>query len=494
MVSLVKTKDVNYNTNLVANKSVIRTVRLPNARQTTIKNWSKGKLMHWESYQIKETDPRVKTASFTSPEYLDLTTGLFAVLISSPHHENFSGIVIKSEYDPDNELYTYQCQDWRRQLITKFSKVFNGKYSIYNIIRNFLTHGKVSLTPTKAQLEKYKWELSGLRPAYQYEQGYYGSAINFNPMTDKPRMVINNKSYIDSILDFIHGQGAYIDVHFNDCGVLQFEPYTKSEFENTGLHLTSKELISSKYDFDPTNMLAGVVVKSNEKLKSGKYYSSGDVLNLDLSAFFGMVTSVVDNPNKQNNTTTNKAKNTAISKKSNNATTKSNPYNKKARKVWINADNGSNAKKNDVANALRKQGWTVKVSGTGPNWHYKDYFNVSSDYSVYITLYNGFCAGTIREAYSSKIQNVLKKKGVQLVVMWDSAGWTNPKGMKPYQYGDFNGYNAGRAWDDNFSSGNPSISNVGKYLKDNNAKYCVHPTTAGLITQFLKGGYFATKK
>ena len=106
-------------------------------------------------------------------------------------------------------------------------------------------------------------------------------------------------------------------------------------------------------------------------------------------------------------------------------------------------------------------------------------------------MYNGFCAGTVREAYSSSIQNVLKSKGVQLVIMWDTSDWTNPQGMAPYKYGDFTGYNAKRAWDDNFSVGDPSINNVGAWLKSNNAFYCANPTAQGLVDQFLAGGYFA---
>ena len=141
---------------------------------------------------------------------------------------------------------------------------------------------------------------------------------------------------------------------------------------------------------------------------------------------------------------------------------------------------------------LQKNGWTVHDGGTCSNCHYSGYFDVTSDYQVYATLYNGFCAGTIREAYSDKIQSVLNKKGVVLVVMWDTSNWTNPQGMAPYKYGDFTGYNAGRAWDDNFSSSDPSINNVAQWLKSKGAKYCASPTPEGVVEQFSKGGYFAS--
>ena len=76
-------------------------------------------------YQIKETDRRIKTASFTSSEYFDVTKGKLIVVISSKYHENFVGIILNCEYDEDNGVYTYNCQDWSRTYIStsySFSK------------------------------------------------------------------------------------------------------------------------------------------------------------------------------------------------------------------------------------------------------------------------------------------------------------------------------------------------------------------------------------
>ena len=76
--------------------------------------WVKDKTcsqIFYTKYNIKETDMRVKTATFTSPEFFDLTTGVFVVLISSKWHENFSGRILDVEYDEETGLYTYQCQD-----------------------------------------------------------------------------------------------------------------------------------------------------------------------------------------------------------------------------------------------------------------------------------------------------------------------------------------------------------------------------------------------
>ena len=73
------------------------------------------KPIEFTKFQIKETDLRVKTATFSSPTYVDLTTGQYGILLLSPYHENFGGVILSVEYDEDNELYNYQCQDWSRQ-------------------------------------------------------------------------------------------------------------------------------------------------------------------------------------------------------------------------------------------------------------------------------------------------------------------------------------------------------------------------------------------
>lgn len=163
-----------------------------------------------------------------------------------------------------------------------------------------------------------------------------------------------------------------------------------------------------------------------------------------------------------------------------------NPYGLKGKKVWIDADGGSNEIKWELANALKKLGWEVHVGDTYPNAHYEDYYNAHPGY-VLITIYNGFCAGTIQELASNSVQSLLKTKNVVCVPVWHTAEWNG--GMKAYKYGDFSGYSAAKAWDDDFSTTNPSITNVEKFLKTNNIKYCASPTCDLIIKQFLNGGY-----
>ena len=489
MVALTMSNERVYNVNLLLSKSLVYVGRMENAWELYLPNgyWKQAKITPWKKYQIKETDMREKTATLTTTQPLDLTTGLYVVLITSPYHEDFMGIFIKVKYDEDKELYEYQLQDWSRKHQSKYEIIADTTLPTYALLRSLITLGEVSMKATLAQLNKCKNVLSGLRRADLYEQSYWGSTVKFNPMTMRRKVIIRDVSAINAIKDLIYSLGSYIDIHYDKYGVLQFEPYHKQDWLNTGLHLYSQELASRTPEFDTTNIITSVQVLSNDSKKMGNLYASENIINLHLSAFFGRLATHTSNPNEKTETpTTSKQSSTTTN-------TSNNPYGNKAKKVWIDADSGSGTTKNNLANALRKKGWTVHVGGTGPGYHYSDYFNVTKDYQCLITIYNGFCAGTIREAYSSRIQNVLKKKGVVLIPCFITSGWTNPRGMKPYRYGDFSGYNASRAWDDNFSSGNPSIKNVGAWLKNNNAKYLCYPSVDGLVTQFLAGGYFAWK-
>ena len=462
--------------------------RMLNATEYPTVKWKNGETCSqivYTKYNIKETDFRIKTATFTTTDFFDLTTGAFIVLISSKWHENFAGRILDVEYDEDTGLYTYQCQDWSRTYIGKMETV--GTTELYKLLRILITMGDVGVNPTKKQLKTFKKVLSGLRPIELYDQSLYeGNRWKGNPFKQKVSLIARDKPVIEIIRSLVYNSLGYFDVWFSESGVLQIEPISKKDWENTGLVLTDSEYYNRKFKFRTTNAITGVVVNGSD-MTQGHGYSSEGLVGIELSLFFGRNFTSISDPNK-NNTTAVKSNNT-----SNTTNKNGNPFNNKAKKVWINADNGSNSMKNSLISKLKSDGWTVHDGGTGSNNHYSGYFDVSSDYSVYITLYNGFCAGTIQEAYSSRIQNELKRKGVQLVPIWDSSGWTNPQGMKPYRYGDFSGYRASRAWDDNFSSSDPTISNVGDFMKKNKATYCVGPSASEIMQQFKAGGYFKYK-
>ena len=135
--------------------------------------------------------------------------------------------------------------------------------STYTILRNQITLNNIGFNPSQETLDKWSFHLSGLRPASDYNQADWGSIINFNPMTQSVSMVANGKTYMEIIRDLVFGTGAYIDVYFNDSGVLQFEPYHKDDFENNGVHIDKREVAEVKPKFDTTNIITGVIERKS---------------------------------------------------------------------------------------------------------------------------------------------------------------------------------------------------------------------------------------
>ena len=448
---------VYYDINLVQNQSLVFVNRMSNAKSITMKGWDTSNPTYWSKYQIKETDMRQKTASFTSPQYLDLTTGLYTVLITSPYHEDFGGIILTVDYDKSTGLYEYQCQDFSRKYQSKFSLISkNNNY--YNLLRLFLTQMGVSNGKGKvssAKLKNYSRQLSGLRPKLYYDQGIWENGIKFNPMTNVQQMIFRDVSYIDAIRDLVFGTGAYIDVYFDKYGVLQIEPFSKNDWLTNGIYLTTPELASSKFKFDTTNIITGVVVNAEDRSKKGKYYSSEKLVRLDLSAFFGNLNASVDNPNK---TTTSTSTKSTSNKKSTKTKTKEGT----GITVFMNIDNIHSKTADmklmkDIGGYLKKRGYKVEIGGIGPGYHYSQINRVKKN-GIYMCIYGGACAGTLKEHWSSNhYKSVLKKKNAKMVVAFLSPPSSNIHNLKWLP----------RAHDDNFSpSSFKGVSNPEKQLLD----------------------------
>ena len=487
MAALTKTKEITYNANLVQNKTHIRIGRLNDPTLLVYLTHKDEDDIHWKEYEIKETDMRQKTATFSSPNYFDLTTGVYTVYITSPYHANFAGVILSVEYDEDTGLYDYKCQDFSRFYQDKIY-VQTNKVRLYDVLASLITKGDLPMGKkvTKKFKKGHKKSLSGLRPASYYDQKLAGSTISFNPMTQKVSVRAKGKSCIEIIRDLVFGTGAYIDVYFDIHGVLQVVPYHKKDLFESGLHLTTQEIANRKFSFDTTNIITGVnILEDGDK---SKRYTAKDLTNVDLSAFFGNLTSFIDNTSS---TSTSKKKTTS-KKQSTTVTNKDNPYGNKAKKIWIGADGGSGGFTQEICKLLEKNGWHTHYSGEGANVHYNDYFNVTSDYQILAIVDNGVCCTTIKEAYeSSDCAPELKRKGVIPMFMFDSRDWHDPKVRGPNRYGNFKGTVVHTAYDD--PSGYCQVMKVDEFFRKHKAVYCASPTAKGMVDMFLKGGYYASK-
>ena len=478
MVALSKTKEITYNANLVQNKSHIKISRIKDPQTLQYFDWKYYDDIHWKEYEIKETDMRQKTATFSSPNYFDLTTGVYAVLITSPVHANFGGVILSVEYDEEKGLYDYKCQDFSRFYQ---SKIFlnASKKPLYRVLQLLISkcHFDIRKKPSKKFLKDYKQLLSGLRPASHYDQKLAGSTISFNPMTQKVSIRAKGKSLIELVRDLVYGTGAYIDVYFDTHGVLQVVPYHKKDLFESGLHLTTQEIANRKFSFDTTNIITGVNIIGDED--KNKQYTAKDLTNVDLSAFFGNLYSFIDN------TSTSKKKTT--SKKQSTTTVNSdNPYGTKNKVVYMNIDSidgySSDQNKMDkMCDLLKKQGWECHTCGVGSESHYERRGEVHG--GIWFTLYGGACAGTLYETCTNNwYRSPLVSHGSRTVVGFFPPAGNIRKGGKYYEW-------LPRAHDDGFSSYNFSgISHMADMLTKCAVPFMYANNPSQMVAKFLKGG------
>lgn len=496
MVALTKTSEIIYDTNRVQNQTLMFVSRKVAATDMPYTKWEVKHLINWKRYQIKETDFRAKTATFTSSDYFDLTTGVYQVLITSPHHEDFGGVILKVDYDEDTGLYDYQCQDFSRFYQSKF-ELIRSNITLYRLLVFLITKGKISTkgAVTKAMLNSYKNTLSGLRPAYQYEQSkdFNGSTISFNPMTEKVNILTKDKSLMEVIRDYVNGSGAYIDCYIDKYGIIRLEPFHKDDFFNTGLYLTTPEIASRKFTFDTTNIITGVIVKSNNTLSGGNGYSAKELTNLSLSSFFGNITTSISNPNDANLTIKGSSGNTSTANKTSSASTKKattpnknkNVYGTKKKVVhlnmdYINSKSSDYAVMNSMKSILKKNGWTVKIAGWGPNSHYKNRGKVKK--GIWFCLYGGACAGTLREhATSSWFLNPLKKNKSRVVIGFFPPSGDIRKGGKYYKH-------LGPAHDWQGSMNYANINYPAEFLSKNGVPFMYANNAKNMVAKFLAGG------
>lgn len=396
MDKIVKTKKIQTDSNKATQEAHIYITRQGDARDPVC-NWEDGIYdeIFWSKYQIKETNPRTKTATFTSNTYLDLTTGSYRVMITSPFHEDFGGVVLKVEYDASNQLYNYTCQDGTRFYLDEEDVITTGDVTIHDVLRDLLTFGILPMTkkPNKIQLNFWKPELAGLHPLKDYDK------LCGNMMRLKPQMIIKGKKRIDIIRALCSGEGSNVDVFFDKYGVLHIDPYDGNDFINTGLHLQPQELSDARFTFDTTNAITRVVVTNKDAESHNVYFNVEELVNLDLSLFFGRsLTTSISNPYEAELAKTT----TAGDKSSSDSINTDNPYGTKRKAFEISTDNITKSASadlgfaNKVASLLQKNGWkkdrkTIRDS----NGHSEKHFNIKD--GIHIIIVRGTDAGVIRE-------------------------------------------------------------------------------------------------
>lgn len=485
--------ELNTDINHVNNASYIFIARKANAKGL-ITGWEYPLQVNWSKYQIKETDMRQKTMTFTSPQYFDLTDGQYSILLVSALHENFGGIILSVDYDEGTGLYDYKCQDYSR-LYQKHIDLVNKPASNHQLLMRLITHNGIKSTGKidKYALAEYSKNLAGLRPAKDYDNSIWNNYVKGNPMNATAQRIFRGKSMVEVMRSVCFGEIGFVDVYFDEYGYVNVEPFNHTEWENRGLHLSTSEVINRKFGFDTTNIITRVIVNGSG-FEDGYVLDSTDLLGLDLAAFFGSLSTSISSNKSSETTNTTKTSKTSKKSSTNDKKTKyANNMGTKKKQVWLSADGGTpRSVLNGIAKKLQKYGWTTHVNNNiGPGAHSRDIYKVKN--GVYSPIYNGICAMTIKELWDGGAYKNAVNRGGVLAPIWWTQNWTNPHGNKPYRYGMENLKRLEKAWDDP-SSYCPVLYNVGKNMTKRNIRYCCAPTVNEIVAQFLAGGCVASKK
>ena len=380
----------------------------------------------FNSYEITETDPRVKTARFTTSEYFDLTNGQLWVHISSPYHENFGGRILKVDFNKDNGMYTYQCQDGRRNYMTKDKFVGDGvtvyrilEYSLlsplflYNEVTDFTNYvNQLADTNRGAHL------ISGLRPIEDYD--IQNGVLQDNWYDQIAERQLSYDSYMDKIMNYGHNGGCPVDIYFSPEGVCQLEPMNVEKWIQTGFKVTHSDLASYKYGFDTTNIMTGVNFQTpsdtpiinedtgttiNEELQKLGFYFGANI---------GMVSPVTE---------------TVTTETSSGGTATATGANKGKTVVVgcdINDGNDSNVI-NTVSNKLRSAGYDVEQLSIGPGYFASYDWSGSSPgkVGVYIMAPSivSIADAACHNGFDYLVFGLRGDLGLRGTTQFDSAGW-----------------------------------------------------------------------
>ena len=368
------------------------TVYLKNIKNKMKMNWRKAIQFPVKDYSIEESGYHEKTATITSTQHIDLTSGTIAILITHPYHENFAGIIRSEDYKPKSEEYTYKCDDFHVFFNDKISRVYK-KATGRSILQDALTYGKLKQKSKFANgrfqnkwIKRFPHQLNGLKSNSRYEMREYGYPKKFNPMSKVYKnQKIENKTCWEIIKAYTVGTGAYIDLKLNDYGTMMIDSFDIKNFRRSVC--TINEVYDDlKFKSSTDGLLTNVVVDgkrtfSSRDLTGGKY---------DLNDVFIQSVDTVTS-----NSTTKKTKTPSTNKSGN-------PYGTKNKEIWINMDLRSNyssdgAWLSKVCTELRKLGWKVHNQGVGPNIHSDTSKMKQAKNGIFLTIDNGQCIDTIMD-------------------------------------------------------------------------------------------------
>ena len=407
----------------------------------------------FSKYNIKETDMRVKTATFTSPIYVDLTQNKWFVRIASPYHENFGGIILSVEKDEDSGMYDYQCQDYSRNYQSK-DKLINTTCSYYEVLQKLIVGSMQSGPLSRTQKQTYSYTLSGLQPISKYRQKVLPNLSYQNPLKKVNKFVMEG-SAIEKIRNICYQEGSAIDVYFDQNGIIKVVPYNYQNWLQPKIIISDNSLASRNIKMDTTNIITGVRVYNSEKKKYEASYNSKELIGFDLASIYGNLRTSIDVGNEASESS-HTSDGTVINNLGLRGTGKTFS---KGKKIYINTDLGYGKSKDkqwvsQVVAELKKLGYkNVYAGGVGPNRANAEVVGKNAHKnSVVVCACSGISLDTYVTATGKWYQNGMKKNNVRPIYAFR----TNKNGGAVTRDLDNDNWSLGKAHDDKISGSKKS--------------------------------------
>lgn len=296
---------------------------------------------------VTEEDYESPTAEFTSPEKIDLLTGMTYVLITGDPGE-FGGIIIKREGPDKSGMYTYTCQDYMTRIMNnQVYAIYNKSKTVYEWITEILEDQGIPTTGLDevdaydnvvdpeylAEVEEEEKENqdvenpdttttgdnetevtdnstdstgTSLETAELTTDEEGNVQVETNPFKKKPRGIYDKQTIVDHIRTLIFDYGVHVRFYGDVTGYPIFKAYPKEEWLEHGWTLSTELGVETDYKkgMDVTNAVAQVGVKNIEALKpTGELYTASDLLGVKLAGNFGRIGILVDNPTPQGKVT-----------------------------------------------------------------------------------------------------------------------------------------------------------------------------------------------
>ena len=358
-------------------------------------SWSIAAKKGWEikftSYEIDETDPRVKTAKVTTNHYFDLTNGMVQVCIANPFHENFAGQIIDVDFDKKTKLYTYKVQDGRRQYQSKRVLVLPANTNVYSALKALLLAPSLTSygrgTPNLDEQSKLNPELlAGLHNLKDYNLKFSPISKAQNSFEQKCPEILSYDTDMDKIMALAHYNDTPTDVWFDTNFVCHIDPIDLDKWLNTGIRLRLSDMVEYKESFDLTNIITGVNIKDPTQAATNNYYEDWK----ELRWFFGPNVAMIDPATTQTSTGSSGSTATTTSSGSDSRGIMS------GKKVFdVGQDSGIVPDyRLDLIRALREKGHTVNDLGVGDSVVQNNGLRSSSKGHIGIFICNGICCGT----------------------------------------------------------------------------------------------------